>query len=147
MAIAEKTDGVYAFGQASNMSRFGEGSHLVSIVDNWDSYYVDRVAAVLDDSWSQTDTWWGLSKDGQGNGIGMVEMADYGNMSDELKEEALALEESLRSGARHALPCPIFMQDGKLAEDCADGEKHLKDFLTLVSMDWYVQGIEGSLPK
>ena len=147
MAIAEKTDGVYAFGQASNMSRFGEGSHLVSIVDNWDSYYVDRVAAVLDDSWSQTDTWWGLSKDGQGNGIGMVEMADYGNMSDELKEEALALEESLRSGARHALPCPIFMQDGKLAEDCADGEKHLKDFPTLVSMDWYVQGIEGSLPK
>jgi len=147
MAIAEKTEGVYAFGQASNMSRFGETSHLVSIVDNWDSYYVDRVAAVLDGSWSQTDTWWGLSKDGKGNGVGMVEMADYGNIPDELKEEAMALEASLRSGERHSFPCPVIMQDGKPAEDCAAGEAHLKDFPTLVSMDWYVEGVEGSLPK
>ena len=147
MAIAEKTEGVYAFGQASNMSRFGANSHLVSIVDNWDSYYVDRVAAVMDGSWGQTDTWWGFSKDGQGNGVGMVEMADYGNMSDELKAEAMALEASLRSGERHAFPCPVIMQDGNPAEDCAAGEKHLKDFPTLVSMDWYVEGIEGSLPK
>jgi len=147
MSIAEKTEGVYAFGQASNMSRFGETSHLVSIVDNWDSYYVDRVAAALDGSWGQSDIWWGLSKDGQGNGVGMVEMADYGNMSDELKAEAMALEESLRTGERHAFPCPIYKQDGELAEDCEAGDKHLKDFPTLVSMDWYVKGIEGSLPK
>lgn len=147
MTIAEKNEGVYAFGQASNMSRFGANSHLVSIVDNWDSYYVDRVAAMLDGSWSQSDVWWGLSKDGRGNGIGMVEMADYGNIPVELEEEAMALEESLRTGARHSFPCPVYKQDGELAEDCAAGEKHLKDFPTLVSMDWYVQGIEGSLPK
>ena len=147
MAIAEKTPGVYAFGQASNMSRFGETSHLVSIVDNWDSYYVDRVGAVIDGSWSQTDTWWGLSKDGAGNGVGMVEMASYGNLPAELMEEAKALEESLRSGERHAFPCPVLKQDGSEAEDCANGGKHLADFPTLVSMDWYVKGIEGSLHK
>ena len=129
------------------MSRFGAESHLVSIVDNWDSYYIDRVAAVMDGSWSQSDVWWGFSKDGKGNGIGMVEMADYGNISDELKAEALALEASLRSGERHAFPCPVIMQDGNPAEDCVAGEKHLQDFPTLVSMDWYVEGIEGSLPK
>ena len=147
MAIAEKTPGVHAFGQASNMSRFGETSHLVSIVDNWDSYYVDRVGAVIDGSWSQTDTWWGLSKDGAGNGVGMVEMASYGNLPPELMEEAKALEESLRIGDRHAFPCPVLKQDGSEAEDCANGGKHLADFPTLVSMDWYVKGIEGSLPK
>ncbi len=147
MAIAEKTEGVYAFGQASNMARFGTTSHLVSIVDNWDSYYVDRVAAVLDDSWSQTDTWWGLSKDGAGNGVGMVEMAAYGNMPEELVAEAQALEESLRSGERHSFPCPVMKQDGTLAEDCAGDGKHLADFPTLVSMDWYVEGIEDTLPK
>jgi len=147
MTIAEKNDGVFAFGQASNMSRFGETSHLVSIVDNWDSYYVDRVAAVMEDSWSQSDVWWGISKDGKGNGVGMVEMADYGNISEELKAEAMALEESLRSGARHAFECPIYMQDGELAPDCAEGNSELKDFPTLVSMDWYVKGVEGSLPK
>ena len=135
MAIAEKTPGVHAFGQASNMSRFGETSHLVSIVDNWDSYYVDRVGAVIDGSWSQTDTWWGLSKDGAGNGVGMVEMASYGNLPPELMEEAKALEESLRIGDRHAFPCPVLKQDGSEAEDCANGGKHLADFPTLVSMD------------
>ena len=77
----------------------------------------------------------------------MVEMADYGNIPDELKEEAMALEASLRSGERHSFPCPVIMQDGKPAEDCAAGETHLKDFPTLVSMDWYVEGVEGSLPK
>jgi len=147
MGVAEKKDGVFAFGQASNMSRFGEKSHLVSIVDNWDSYYIDRVAAAMDGSWGQTDTWWGFSKDGKGNGIGMVEMADYGNMSDELKAEAEALEASLRTGERHAFPCPIYNQEGDLAKDCAEEEPHLKDFPTLVSMDWYVQGVEGSLPE
>ena len=147
MTIAEKNDGVYAFGQASNMSRFGANSHLVSIVDNWYSYYVDRVGALIDGKWGQSDTWWGFSKDGQGNGVGMVEMVDYGNMSDELKAEAMALQESLRSGERHAFECPVYKQDGELAEDCSNGEKHLKDFPTLVSMDWYVKGIEGSLPK
>jgi simple sugar transport system substrate-binding protein len=147
MTIAEKTEGVYAFGQASDMSRFGATSHLMSIVDNWDSYYIDRVRAVMDDSWSQTDTWWGLSKDGQGNGVGMVELGSYSNISDELMAEAKALEESLRSGARHSFPCPVYKQDGELAKDCADGKDHLQDFPTLVSMDWYIQGIEGSLPK
>jgi len=147
MAIAEKSDGIYAFGQASNMQRFGASSHLVSIVDNWDSYYVDRVKAVIDGSWSQTDTWWGLSKDGQGNGVGMVEMAAYGNISDELMAEATALQESLRSGERHSFPCPVYQQDGELAKDCAEGKEHLQDFPTLVSMDWYVKGVEGSLPK
>jgi len=147
MTIAEKTDGVYAFGQASNMSRFGETSHLVSIVDNWDSYYVDRVRAAMDGSWESSDTWWGLSKDGAGNGVGMVEMADYQNMPDALIAEAMALQESLRSGERHSFPCPVYKQDDTLAEDCANGGEHLSDFPTLVSMDWYVKGVEGSLPE
>ena len=147
MAIAEKSEGVYAFGQASNMSRFGDTSHLMSIVDNWDSYYVDRVGAVIDSNWAQSDTWWGLSKDGKGNGVGMVELASYGNMSDELIAEAKALEESLRTGERHTFPCPVYKQDGTLAEDCAGDAKHLADFPTLVSMDWYVKGVQGSIPK
>ena len=147
MTIAEKTEGVYAFGQASNMSRFGASSHLMSIVDNWDSYYIDRVKAAIDGTWAQTDTWWGLSKDGQGNGVGMVELAAYGNIPEELKAEAEVMQEALRSGERHSFPCPVYQQNGELAQDCADGKEHLQDFPTLVSMDWYVKGIEGSLPK
>ncbi len=145
MQVAEAR-GVKAFGQASDMSRFGPNAHLVSIVDSWDSYYVDRVQAVMDGSWSSSDTWWGLTKDGMGGGQGMVKLASYGNMPDALMAEAKALEASLASGARHAMPCPINDQAGNLVKDCAEGAEHLSD-LTLVTMDFYVEGVTGNIPQ
>ncbi len=145
MQVAEAR-GVKAFGQASDMSRFGPNAHLVSIVDNWDTYYVDRVKAVVDGTWSSGDTWWGLTKDGMGGEQGMVQLASYGNMPDDLMAEAKALEASLASGERHALPCPINNQAGELVKDCADGAAHLSD-LTLVTMNFYVEGVTGNIPQ
>jgi len=145
MQVAEKA-GVKAFGQASNMSRFGPTAHLVSIVDDWDSYYVQRAQEVADGTWAQQDTWWGFTKDGMGGEIGMVELADYGNMPEELIAEAKALELSLASGERHSFECPIYMQDGELAADCAAGEDTLTDG-TLAGMNWYIQGIDATIPQ
>lgn len=146
MQVAEAR-GVKAFGQASDMSRFGPTAHLVSIVDDWDSYYVDRAKAVLDGTWTQQDSWWGKSKAGDGAETGMVVMGSYGNMPEELIAEAKALEKSIASGERHSFPCPIYKQDGSLAEDCAAGKPHLQDFPALVTMDYYVQGVTGSIPQ
>lgn len=145
--------GVYAFGQASDMSRFGPNAHLVSIVDNWDSYYIDRVQAALDGTWTggaAADVWWGLSKDGKGNGIGMVEMASYNEkvLGSALYAEAKALEKALFNGERHAFPCAgLKKQDGSIPEECASGAPHLVDFPTLVTKDWYIEGITQSIPK
>jgi simple sugar transport system substrate-binding protein len=131
--IAEQ-NGVYAFGQASNMSRFGPNAHLVSIVDDWDSYYVDRVGQVMDGTWTGGDTWWGFTKDGQGG--------------EELVEAAKALEASLANGERHAFPCEgLLKQDGTVPEDCAGGADNLGDWPTLLSMNWYVAGIDASVPN
>ena len=147
--IAEK-NGVYAFGQASNMSRFGPNAHLVSIVDDWDSYYVDRVGEVMNGTWSGGDTWWGFTKDGQGGEVGMVALESYNvaAMGEELVESAQALEASLANGDRHAFPCEgLLKQDGSVPDECAAGAEHLDDWPTLLSMDWYVEGIEASLPN
>ena len=149
MQIAENR-GVYAFGQASDMSRFGPNAHLVSIVDNWNSYYVDRVKALQRNDWDSGDTWWGLSKDGQGNGIGMVEMGSYNKkvLGDALYKEAKELEADLFSGKRHSFPCKgLIKQDGSVPEDCAAGKSHLQDYPALVMMDWYIDGVTGSIPK
>ena len=147
--IAEK-NGVYAFGQASNMSRFGPTAHLVSIVDDWDSYYVDRVGEVMNGTWAGGDTWWGFTKDGKGGEVGMVALESYNTdaMGVGLVQQAQALEASLASGERHAFPCEgLLKQDGSVPDECAAGAEHLDDWPTLLSMDWYVEGIEASLPN
>ena len=47
MQVAE-TEGVHAFGQASDMIKFGPETQLTSIVDNWGPYYTKRIKAVID---------------------------------------------------------------------------------------------------
>src|SRR5260370_19868984 len=47
MQIAE-TRKAHAFGQDSDMIKFGASAQLTAIVNNWCPYYVERVQAVLD---------------------------------------------------------------------------------------------------
>ena len=132
------------------MSRFGPNAHLVSIVDDWDRYYVDRVGQVMDGTGTGGDTWWGFTKDGKGGEIGMVALESYNvaAMGEDLVAEAKAVEQALANGDRHAFPCEgLFKQDGSVPEDCANGAANLGDFPTLVGMNWYVAGIEASLPN
>ena len=148
MQIAQAR-GVYAFGQASDMSRFGPDAHLVSIVDDWDSYYVDRVGEVIDGTWTGGDTWWGLTKDGMGGEVGMVVLGSYNEavLGADLLAEAKALEAALANGDRHSFPCEgLLRQDGSQPEECVSGVGHLVDYPSLVTMDWYVQGINSAIP-
>ena len=48
---AAEERGVFAFGQASDMSRFAPTAHLTAIEDHWGPYYVKRAQAVLDGTW------------------------------------------------------------------------------------------------
>ena len=65
-----------------------------------------------------------------------------------LVQQAQALEASLANGDRHAFPCEgLLKQDGSVPDECAAGAEHLDDWPTLLSMDWYVEGIEASLPN
>ena len=64
--------GVMAFGQASDMFKFGEKTQLTAIVDDWAPYYIKRVKAVVDGTWEQVDVWHGMAE-------GDVVMAPYTN--------------------------------------------------------------------
>lgn len=135
LQVAEKR-GVHAFGQASNMIKFAPNAQLTAIVDNWDPYYIARTKAVIDKSWKSTDTWDGIKP-------GMVEMAPYTNMPDDVKKEAEAMEASLSGGKTHAFDGPIKGQDGK---ELVKAGEHFDD-KTLAGMNFYVEGVQGSLPK
>ena len=128
--------GVVGFGQASDMIKFAPKSQLTAIIDDWAPYYVRRVQAVLDGTWKSEDTWDGM-------GPGMVAMAPYTNLPDDITAMAQETQAKITSGEFHPFTGPIDKQDGSMA--IGDGE-HLDDG-TLLGMNWYVKGIDDKLPE
>jgi basic membrane protein A len=136
MKLAEQ-QGIYAVGQASDMKAFGPKAQLTAIVDDWNPYYIQRVKAVLDGSWKSTDVWGGLNS-------GMLKMAAWNEAIPadvvKLAEDASA---KIQSGAFHPFTGPLKKQDGtpflKAGEVISDGD--------LAAMNFYVEGVEGTLPK
>src|SRR3977135_1611721 len=51
--------GILAFGQDSDMIKFGPKSQLTSIIDNWAPYYDQRVKDVIAGTWKSGDVWGG----------------------------------------------------------------------------------------
>ncbi len=135
LQVAEER-GVYAFGQASDMIDFAPNRQLTAIVDDWSDYYVERVQAVIDGTWETGAVWGGLDS-------GMVKMADYTNMPEDVAEMARETEEKIATGEMHPFTGPIHNQDGDLV--IGEGEALSDD--DLHAMDWYVQGIDDTLPQ
>jgi basic membrane protein A len=135
MQIAEQR-GIHAFGQSSDMIKFGPHAQLTADTDYWGNYYIERAKLVLDGKWTATDTWDGLDK-------GMVVMAPYTNMPDDVKAMAKKTEAAIKDGSLHPFKCPITAQDGKTVE-CKGGSR--LDDGQILSMDFYVKGIDDKIP-
>ncbi len=136
VAIAE-TKGIYSFGQASDMGKFGPNTCLTSIIDDWGPYYTRRVKAVMDGTWAQSDTWDGMAE----GGVVMAPISD--KVPAEVKAEAEALMSSIIDGSYHPFTGPMNKQDG--TEFLAAGA--VIDDGTLAGMGFYVEGIEGDIPQ
>ncbi len=136
-AAAEKAGGVITFGQASDMAMFKPMPRVSSIIDDWAPYYIARTQAVLDGTWTSTDTWDGI-------GPGMVGIGEITSaVPADVKAEALAMKDAIASGDYHPFTGPINKQDGSVwlaaGETADDG--------TLLGMNFYVEGIKGDVPQ
>src|SRR6201997_72845 len=127
--------GKLAFGQDSEMIKFGPKTQLTSIIDNWAPYYISRVKAELDGTWKQEDTWDGLKAK-------MVVMAPYTNMPDDVKKMAEDTEAKIIAGTLFPFKCPLTDQEGKTVECKGD---HLEDGQVL-GMNFYVKGVDDKIP-
>jgi basic membrane protein A and related proteins len=135
MKLAEER-GVMAVGQASNMQAFGKTAQITAIVNNWSPYYVPRVKAAMDGSWKSGDVWTGIKS-------GMLSMAAYGpKVTPDAAKAADEARVKIEAGY-NVFTGPLAKQDGseflKAGEAISD-----KD---LSGMNFYVQGIDGTLPK
>ena len=128
--------GKLAFGQDSEMIKFGPKAQLTSTMDNWGPYYIERVKAELDGTWKSEDFWGGLKSK-------LVVMAPYTNMPDDVKKLAMETEAAITEGKLQPFKCPIVGQDGKEVE--CKGGTHLDDGQVL-GMNFYVKGIDDKIP-
>jgi len=129
--------GIFAFGQAQDMDRHGPDAHLTAIIDDWAPYYIQRIKAVLDGTWKAEDTWGGFN-------TGMVVMAPYDEqIPADVRKMAGDARDAIAAGKLHPFTGPINKQDGtpwlKAGETAPDGD--------LAGMNFYVEGVEGDLPK
>ncbi|WP_439399801.1 BMP family ABC transporter substrate-binding protein [Bradyrhizobium sp. PMVTL-01] len=135
MQIASER-GKLAFGQDSEMIKFGPKTQLTSILDTWGPYYIERVKAELAGTWKSEDTWGGLDSH-------MFAMAPYTNMPDDVKKMAEDAQAAITAGKLHPFKCPIVAQDGKEVE--CKGGANLDDG-QILGMNFYVKGIDDKLP-
>src|SRR5215471_11725467 len=128
--------GALAFGQDSDMIKFGPKTQLTAIIDNWAPYYIQRVKAELEGKWTSEDSWGGLKSK-------MVVMAPYTNMPDDVKKLAEDTEAAIIAGTLHPFKCPVVAQDGKPVE-CKNA-KNLEDS-QILGMNFYVKGVDDKIP-
>ncbi|MHA4868910.1 BMP family ABC transporter substrate-binding protein [Duganella sp. PWIR1] len=129
--------GVYAFGWDSDMTKFAPKAHLTAATNDWSGYYINTAKAVLAGSWKTSEYRGGLKE-------GMVKMskvnavvpADVAKLFDEKKA-------ALTAGTFDPFTGPIKDQSGaiKYAAGVKMPEKEL------LSMNFYVQGVDGTIPK
>ena len=136
MKLAEQK-GIWAVGQASDMHAFGPRAQLTALIDDWAPYYIARVKAVMDGTWKSTDTWGGLKS-------GMLKLAKWNKaIPADVVKLAEATRDKIIAGKFHPFTGPLKKQDGtiflKAGEVISDK--------ALSGMNFYVEGIEGSLPK
>jgi simple sugar transport system substrate-binding protein len=127
--------GIKAFGQASDMIKFGPETQLTSIVDDWGPYYTKRIKAVADGTWEQIDVWGGMED-------GHVVMAPYTNMPDDVKKAAEEAEAKIKGGYE-PFTGPITKQDG--SEWLKEGE--VAQDSVLLGLNFYVAGVDDKLPQ
>ena len=129
--------GVYAFGWDSDMSKFAPKAHLTASTNYWGGFYTDTAKAVIAGTWKSEEIHGGMHE-------GMVKMSPLNPVvpADAVK----AFEEkkkAITDLSFHPFQGPIKDQSGKIRVP-AGSVLPMKD---LLSMDFYVEGVEGNLPK
>jgi basic membrane protein A len=135
--VAEQK-GIHAFGWDSDMAKYGPHAQLTANTENWGGYYTDEVRKLL------AGTWTGARRTIGGVREGMIVLtplnpavpAEVAKLFEE-KKQAVA------SGKLNPFSGPLKDNQGALRL----GAGGLLSDQQLMSIDWYVEGVEGSVPK
>jgi simple sugar transport system substrate-binding protein len=135
---AAQEKGVFAMALDADMSKYGPKSHLTASTEDWSGYYIQETKAVLDGTWKgNRATRWGLKE-------GMVVIAPLNVV---IPADVVKLYEDKKKaiidGKLVVFAGPLKENTGTLKVP-AGQTLPIPDFM---SMNWYVDGVAGTVPK
>jgi len=138
-AVVQAADekGAYAVGYHSDMSKYGPRAHLTAVTHHWGAFYTRLTKEVIAGTWESRDVWGGIK-------AGMISLAP---MNPVVPADVIAVvkakEDAIRTDSFHPFQGPVRDQKGdvRIASGTTISDADLQ------KMDWYVQGVQGKLPK
>ncbi len=118
---AAQDNKVYAVGYNQDMSNFAPDAHLTAPIWRWEVYYEQVVNDVKNGTWESASYWGGLKE-------GVVDISAFGDMvPQDVQDMVMARRQEIIDGTFKVWP------------DKSDGD--------LLSMNYFIEGVEGELPK
>ena len=134
--------GLYSFGYDSDYERFGPKSVITSIVNNWGPFYARTAESIINGTWKSEQVWEGLLPGDQG----MITMAPLNkaipipakiiDLYNQRKAEMEAKKFTIFEGPLTNAAGKIVVPAGKAMDSDA-----------VLGMNYFLQGVEGQLPK
>ncbi|MGZ9711052.1 BMP family ABC transporter substrate-binding protein [Glaciimonas sp. GNP009] len=134
--VAEEK-GVHAFGWDTDMAKYGPKAHLTANTENWGVYYIQEVKRELAGTWKPEQTLWGIKE----NLVVLSPLnasvpADVSKLFNDKKKDIV-------DGKLVPFAGPL--KDNTGSVKVAAGA--VLPMGELMSINWLVDGVEGSLPK
>lgn len=134
---AAEEAGAYVVGYNNDMSAYAPTKHLTAPIWNWGTIYVETAKQVVAGTWKSTSQWPGLKE-------GVVGLAPYGkDVPEDVKTLVEAEKAKIVDGAWDVFSGPIKDQKGEIR--VAEGTR-MTD-AEMLSFNWFVEGVEGDIPK
>ena len=131
-----KVKGVRLIAYQSDMSRFAPNAQLSAITHQWGGHYTQVAQAVLNGTWKPQPVWGGMRD-------GFVVLTPFAaSVPNDVAALVDAQRSALLAGRLKPFSAPLVDTDSTLR--LATGSL---DDAAIASMNWFVQGVAGSVPK
>jgi basic membrane protein A len=134
---AAEEAGVYVVGYNNDMSKYAPTKHLTAPIWDWGKIYTRAAEQLTSGTWQSEDIWWGLKE-------GLVDLAPFGDaVTAETRADVAIRKKAIVDGEMDVFDGPVKDQSGKIivpeGETMSDAD--------MLSMNWFVEGVEGEIPK
>jgi basic membrane protein A len=135
--VAEEK-GLHAFGWDSDMAKYGPHAELTANTENWGVYYIDEIKKVFDGTWTgDRKVKWGIKE-------GAVVLTPLNaSVPAEVAKVFESKKQAIAAGTLVPFAGPL--KDNTGAQKVNAGTSMSVD--ELVSINWYVEGVDGTVPK
>ena len=129
--------GVMGFGWDSDMTKFGGKAHLAASILNWGVVYKKVTDEVEAGTWKTGSLWWGVKE-------GAVDIDHFAaDLPADVKKLVEERRDAIKADKLHPFTGPLKDQSGK--ELLAAGKSYTDE--ELLKINYYVEGVEGNVPK